>query len=711
MSKLTRAVLARIAALRAEGAGGWSATSRWKRYAAATVPLLLAGALAVTLVLTSDARTQPTSAAQTATAPAEPQQPAATPQDPQPAPARTVTIPSAERQQCVDGTALAAQVVNRGLADDCALLLAAKDTLAGTATLNWSATTAITDWTGVTVASSSSDGRTRVTKLILESMSLNGSIPAELGGLSALSDLRLARNQLSGAIPPELGSIGATLTTLQLSGPNPLPTGIGLSGSIPPQIGNLTSLQYLWLDGNRLTGPIPTRLRWLTDLRGLHLNKNQLSGAIPTQLAPLSQLTQLRLEHNQLTGELPTQLGAMRTLRKAYLKNNSAITGCVPSDLRDVRFNDVADLNLPDCATDAPDTPPTPLPTYTLTVTAGAGGSVDPAGAITHEEDSDATLAASWNDATTESFAGWSGDCSGTDRTCVVTFDGDKTVTATFTALPADRCATTTDADCIRAVYKGAPDDYAQVQDIPDSILIHPDDDGRYQVERGQQITVVTAAPLPADYTRFYLQRQPLQVTVSPTSFEQLIQPVGTTYTFTVTANEAGSNLITFNLTEARPRPISRPGQKPELGDVVVTTNFLVPTLRYDTLDITGAATTPGSYAFLDTAGDASSAIGNFSASAQASVELRIHPTDASGTSRAAFYDTVRVGDRFDYQTNGILCAFRFTVTNVAETASPRSFGIEPVNSYGGWCGEFVDDPGAAKAVNFVWAPPSSLSQ
>ena len=44
--------------------------------------------------------------------------------------------------------------------------------------------------------------------------------------------------------------------------------------------------------------------------------------------------------------------------------------------------------------------------------------------------------------------------------------------------------------------------------------------------ERGQQITVVTAAPLPADYTRFYLQRRPLQVTVSPTSSEQLIPPV-----------------------------------------------------------------------------------------------------------------------------------------------------------------------------------------
>ena len=269
------------------------------------------------------------------------------------------------------------------------------------------------------------------------------------------------------------------------------------------------------------------------------------------------------------------------------------------------------------------------------------------------------------------------------------------------TPQPPDRCTTPTDPTCILAVYKGAPDDYAQVQDIPDSVLIHPEADGRYQVERGQQITVVTAAPLPADYTRFYLQRQPELVSVSPTSFEQLIQPIGTTYTFTVTTDEAASNLISFDLTAARARP--QPGQKPELADVVVTTKFLVPTLRYDTLDITGAATTPGSYAFLETAGVASSAIQNFGHWALGTVELRIDATDASGTSRVDFYDMVKVGDTFDYRTNGFDCGFRFKVTSIATTTGPRTFGIAEAASYGGRCGSFVDDPGAAKPVEFIW--------
>ena len=272
-----------------------------------------------------------------------------------------------------------------------------------------------------------------------------------------------------------------------------------------------------------------------------------------------------------------------------------------------------------------------------------------------------------------------------------------------ITPMPPDRCTTPTDPTCILAVYKGAPNDYAQVKNIPDSVLIQPDDDGRYQVERGYRITVVTAAWLPTGYRHFNLQRRPLQGTVSPTSRERLIPPSGTTYTFTVTTDEAASNLISFDLTAARARP--QPGQKPELGDIVVTTEFLVPTLRYDTLDTTGAATTPGSYAFLKTAGNTASAISNFGNLPLGSVELRIHPTDASGTSRAAFYDTVQVGDTFDYRTNGLRCGFRFRVTSVPATGAPTSFGIEDASGYGygGSCDYFPDDPGAAKDVQFVW--------
>ena len=275
--------------------------------------------------------------------------------------------------------------------------------------------------------------------------------------------------------------------------------------------------------------------------------------------------------------------------------------------------------------------------------------------------------------------------------------------TATPTPTPtAGACATPTDAGCIRAVYLGAPDDYARVADIPDGALLQPDVNGRYHVERGQQVTVVTAvsaASLPARYKGFYLRLTP-QGAPPPVSALRLGQPAGTTYTFTVTTDEAGSTLISFDLTAAGP-PL-QPGLERELG-VVVTTRFLVPSLRYSRLDPTGAAASAGSYALLTTAGDAASAIDNLDALAAAGVELRIHPADASGTSRGAFYDTVRVGDSFDYRTNGLDCSFRFKVTSVAPAATPRVFGVEHVRSDGGSCAGFLRDPRAAPDVEFVW--------
>ena len=142
-------------------------------------------------------------------------------------------------------------------------------------------------------------------------------------------------------------------------------------------------------------------------------------------------------------------------------------------------------------------------------------------------------------------------------------------------ASPADRCATPTDAGCIRAVYLGAPGDYAQVQDIPADVLLTANNDGRYYVERGRQYTVVTAAPLPTGWTRFYLERTPLG-DPRPLSHEQLVAPVGTTYTFTITTDPGAPTLITFDLKQARPFVRPRPDGKPEVGDTVVTTVFQI---------------------------------------------------------------------------------------------------------------------------------------
>ena len=154
---------------------------------------------------------------------------------------------------CVSGGAVV-DATNEGLVSDCGMLLAARDTLAGTASLNWSADTPITEWNGVVLGGTHG----HVTELDLGALGLNGRIPKELGGLSNLTRLSLWSNQLTGEIPPELGRL-SNLTWLGLHVNQ-------LTGEIPPELGRLSNLNHLLLADNGLTGEIPPELGGLSNL-------------------------------------------------------------------------------------------------------------------------------------------------------------------------------------------------------------------------------------------------------------------------------------------------------------------------------------------------------------------------------------------------------------------------------------------------------------
>ena len=82
-----------------------------------------------------------------------------------------------------------------------------------------------------------------------------------------------------------------------------------LTGSIPAELGNLTALSVLNLDNNKLTGSIPAELGNLTALSVLNLDNNKLTGSIPAELGNLTALSVLNLDNNTLTGSIPAELG------------------------------------------------------------------------------------------------------------------------------------------------------------------------------------------------------------------------------------------------------------------------------------------------------------------------------------------------------------------------------------------------------------------
>ena len=285
-----------------------------------------------------------------------------------------------EQSDCSSGTAVPDAANNPGLVSDCEALLASRDTLAGTATLNWSADTPIADWDGITL-----DGTPqRVIRLSFFRRGLSGVIPAELGSLAKLQFLYLDDNQLTGEIPPELGDL-ANLKRLGV-------TDNRFTGSLPQSLTNLTSLEHMrFLSNAGLCAPIddafqtwlesidtvwgsscaPTdspmdravlvelyetldgvnwtnSANWLSDrpmrewadvttdadgrVNGLYLTNNNLSGEIPTALANLANLEEVYLTGNQLTGEIPAELGSLANLEVLYLVRNQ-LTGEIPAEL------------------------------------------------------------------------------------------------------------------------------------------------------------------------------------------------------------------------------------------------------------------------------------------------------------------------------------------------------------------------------------------
>ena len=184
---------------------------------------------------------------------------------------------------------------------------------------NWLSTEALSTWYGVTT-----DGNGRVTVLDLEDNQLSGEIPAALGNLSNLRNLRFEDNQLSGEIPAALGNL-TNLRELDLCGNR-------LSGEIPAMLGNLSNLQIVNLYDNQVSGEIPAALGNLSNLRILELWSNRLSGEIPAMLGNLANLETLNLYDNRLSGEIPAALGNLTNLRNLELWVNR-LSGEVPAAL------------------------------------------------------------------------------------------------------------------------------------------------------------------------------------------------------------------------------------------------------------------------------------------------------------------------------------------------------------------------------------------
>lgn len=161
------------------------------------------------------------------------------------------------------------------------------------------------------------NGDGHVQHIFTPNLSLQGSLPAELGLLDSLATLIIPDNRnVHGTIPFALHKL-TNLEMLDLASNN-------LSGEIPQWIGELTNLNYLALSDNELTGSLPTSMGSMSKLALLALDGNSLTGNIHV-LDKLTKMRYLYLEHNQFE----------QNIRNTTLKG---LTRLVHVDISDNKF-------------------------------------------------------------------------------------------------------------------------------------------------------------------------------------------------------------------------------------------------------------------------------------------------------------------------------------------------------------------------------------
>ncbi|XP_023545033.1 probable LRR receptor-like serine/threonine-protein kinase At5g10290 [Cucurbita pepo subsp. pepo] len=126
-----------------------------------------------------------------------------------------------------------------------------------------------------------------VTKILLSTMGLTGTMSPSIVVLKSLSTLNLKGNYITGEIPEDFGNL-TNLVTLDLENNS-------LTGRIPSSLGNLKKLQFLTLSQNHLAGTIPESFSTLPSLINLFLDSNNLNGQIPEQLFQVSKFKYVEL--------------------------------------------------------------------------------------------------------------------------------------------------------------------------------------------------------------------------------------------------------------------------------------------------------------------------------------------------------------------------------------------------------------------------------
>ncbi|PIN01287.1 Serine/threonine protein kinase [Handroanthus impetiginosus] len=173
--------------------------------------------------------------------------------------------------------------------------------------------------------------RTIYLKVYLGNNNLKGQILDSVANSSKLTTLELGFNQFSGLIPynnpldgtfpPAIGNFSTSLRYI-------IADNCKINGSVPSEIGNLSAL----LSSNKLNSNMPDGIWSYGDLLRLDLSSNSLSGSLSPNIRNLHAAVVIDLLGNLFLSNIPRSIGDLESLTGISLANNR-FRGSIPETM------------------------------------------------------------------------------------------------------------------------------------------------------------------------------------------------------------------------------------------------------------------------------------------------------------------------------------------------------------------------------------------
>lgn len=187
------------------------------------------------------------------------------------------------------------------------------------------------EWYGVECDNDNLDDNGEIL-IDLEGNLLRGTLPTQIGRISALKSLKLGHNLIEGTLPSEIGF----LTNLEILSLDE----VSLTSQIPTEIGSCTKLREISFLQTLFTGFIPTQIGYLTKLgtysseaSEVHHFEKCFLPTCPSQICSTFLLESLTLQGTKLEGSIPSELVKLSRLQHLLLRDMFRTSGTMPSGL------------------------------------------------------------------------------------------------------------------------------------------------------------------------------------------------------------------------------------------------------------------------------------------------------------------------------------------------------------------------------------------